>query len=48
MTDRWAEQSIDPALFSQELMANASGLVVDEEVYFMTRKIGDDHNFQEA
>ncbi|RRT52131.1 hypothetical protein B296_00030260, partial [Ensete ventricosum] len=32
MTDRWAEQSIDPALFSQELMANASGLVVDEEV----------------
>ncbi|CAL9196288.1 probable protein phosphatase 2C 26 isoform X1 [Musa acuminata AAA Group] len=30
----WAEQSIDPALFSQELMANASGLVVDEEVSY--------------
>ncbi|RWW27459.1 hypothetical protein GW17_00008109, partial [Ensete ventricosum] len=42
MTDRWAEQSIDPALFSQELMANASGLVVDEEVYFMAWKIGDE------
>ncbi|XP_020273988.1 probable protein phosphatase 2C 1 isoform X2 [Asparagus officinalis] len=28
----WAEKNVDPALFSQELMANASGLVTDEEI----------------
>jgi len=32
MIDRWAEKNINPALFSQELMANASDLVMDEEV----------------
>ncbi|XP_020273990.1 probable protein phosphatase 2C 1 isoform X4 [Asparagus officinalis] len=32
MVDRWAEKNVDPALFSQELMANASGLVTDEEI----------------
>ncbi|XVE58966.1 hypothetical protein DITRI_Ditri05aG0005900 [Diplodiscus trichospermus] len=28
----WAEQNVDPSLFSKELMANASSLVGDEEV----------------
>lgn len=28
----WAEQDVDPSLFSEELMANASRLVDDEEV----------------
>lgn len=28
----WAEQNVNPALFSRELMANASSLVGDEEV----------------
>lgn len=28
----WAEQDVDPSLFSKELMANASRLVDDEEV----------------
>ncbi|KAI3450286.1 hypothetical protein Pfo_006951 [Paulownia fortunei] len=28
----WAEKDVNPALFSRELMANASGLVEDEEV----------------
>lgn len=31
---RWAEQNVDPSLFPQELMANASDLVGDEEVVF--------------
>lgn len=30
----WAEQDVDPSLFSKELMANASRLVDDEEVSF--------------
>ncbi|KAK6271707.1 hypothetical protein POUND7_008790 [Theobroma cacao] len=30
----WAEQNVDPSLFSKELMANASSLVGDEEVNF--------------
>ncbi|XP_010921018.1 probable protein phosphatase 2C 26 isoform X1 [Elaeis guineensis] len=30
----WAEQNVNPALFSQELMSNASGLVMDEEVNY--------------
>lgn len=30
---RWAEQNVNPALFSPELMANASDLVMDEEVF---------------
>ncbi|KAF9591916.1 hypothetical protein IFM89_010274 [Coptis chinensis] len=30
----WAEQNIDPALFSRELMANVSYLVEDEEVNY--------------
>lgn len=28
----WAEQNVDPSLFSKELMANASSLVQDFEV----------------
>lgn len=31
----WAEQDVDPSLFSKELMANASRLVDDEEVVFV-------------
>ncbi|XP_073113401.1 probable protein phosphatase 2C 26 isoform X6 [Elaeis guineensis] len=34
LIDRWAEQNVNPALFSQELMSNASGLVMDEEVNY--------------
>lgn len=34
MNDRWAEKNVDPALFSRELMANASDLVTDEEVNY--------------
>ncbi|XP_008804120.2 probable protein phosphatase 2C 1 isoform X3 [Phoenix dactylifera] len=34
LTDRWAEQNVNPALFSQELMANVSDLVMDEEVNY--------------
>ncbi|XP_008804123.2 probable protein phosphatase 2C 1 isoform X4 [Phoenix dactylifera] len=30
----WAEQNVNPALFSQELMANVSDLVMDEEVNY--------------
>ncbi|KAJ9698783.1 hypothetical protein PVL29_007715 [Vitis rotundifolia] len=30
----WAEQNVDPSLFPQELMANASNLVGDEEVNY--------------
>ncbi|KAJ4725497.1 putative Protein phosphatase 2c [Melia azedarach] len=30
----WAEQNVDPSLFSRELMANASCLVEDEEVNY--------------
>ncbi|KDP45746.1 hypothetical protein JCGZ_17353 [Jatropha curcas] len=30
----WAEQNVDPSLFPQELMANASYLVADEEVNY--------------
>lgn len=30
---RWAEQNVNPALFPRELMANASDLVMDEEVF---------------
>ncbi|KAK9154030.1 hypothetical protein Sjap_001510 [Stephania japonica] len=33
----WAEQDVDPALFSRELMANASSLVDDEEVNYDPR-----------
>ncbi|KAA8543703.1 hypothetical protein F0562_021551 [Nyssa sinensis] len=33
----WAEQNVNPALFSQELMANASSLVGDEEVDYDPR-----------
>lgn len=29
----WAEKDVDPALFSRQLMANASSLVEDEEVF---------------
>lgn len=32
MTDRWAARNVNPALFSRELMAKASNLVMDEEV----------------
>lgn len=32
MLPSWAEQNVDPSLFSRELMANASYLVGDEEV----------------
>ncbi|KAG6498018.1 hypothetical protein ZIOFF_045924 [Zingiber officinale] len=32
MIDSWADQNVDPALFSRELMANVSELIVDEEV----------------
>lgn len=39
LTDRWAEQNVNPALFSQELMANASDLVLDEEVLTIKLKI---------
>ncbi|XP_020103365.1 probable protein phosphatase 2C 1 isoform X3 [Ananas comosus] len=31
---RWAEQNVNPALFPRELMANASDLVMDEEVSY--------------
>lgn len=31
----WAEQNVNPALFSRELMTNASSLVEDEEVSFL-------------
>jgi len=30
----WAEQDVDPSLFSKELMANASRLVDDQEVRY--------------
>ncbi|CAI0549041.1 unnamed protein product [Linum tenue] len=30
----WAEEDVDPALFSRELIANASGFVPDEEVNY--------------
>ncbi|XP_042399417.1 probable protein phosphatase 2C 1 isoform X1 [Zingiber officinale] len=30
----WADQNVDPALFSRELMANVSELIVDEEVNY--------------
>ncbi|KAK8958339.1 putative protein phosphatase 2C 1 [Platanthera guangdongensis] len=30
--DGWAERGVNPALFSQELMANTSDLILDEEV----------------
>ncbi|XP_021909921.1 probable protein phosphatase 2C 26 isoform X1 [Carica papaya] len=33
----WAEQNVDPSLFSRELMANASYLVGDEEVQYDPR-----------
>lgn len=32
MLDSWAEQNVNPALFSRELMANASSFVGDAEV----------------
>lgn len=32
MLASWAEQNVDPSLFSRELMANASSFVEDEEV----------------
>lgn len=32
MVARWAEQNVDPSLFSRELMAHASDFVGDEEV----------------
>lgn len=32
MLSSWAEQNVDPSLFSRELMSNASYLVGDEEV----------------
>lgn len=32
MVCRWAELNVDPALFSKELMANASSMVEDTEV----------------
>lgn len=35
----WAEQNVNPALFSRELMANASSLVGDEEVNFDPRTL---------
>lgn len=31
----WAEKDVNPALFSRELMSNASSLVEDEEVLFL-------------
>ena len=31
---RWAEQNVDPALFSRELMSNASSMVDDPEVAY--------------
>lgn len=31
----WAEKDVNPALFSCELMTNASSLVEDEEVLFL-------------
>lgn len=33
-TNRWAERNVNPALFSQELMANASKFIMDEEVNY--------------
>jgi len=32
--DRWAEQNVDPALYSKELMAHAEAAVSSEEVRF--------------
>lgn len=32
LVGRWAEQNVDPALFSRELMRKASTFVGDEEV----------------
>nr|CAD1839863.1 unnamed protein product [Ananas comosus var. bracteatus] len=34
MLSLWAEQNVNPALFPRELMANASDLVMDEEVSY--------------
>lgn len=34
----WAEQNVDPSLFSKELMAHASSLLGDEEVDLFQRK----------
>ncbi|XP_020595042.1 probable protein phosphatase 2C 1 isoform X2 [Phalaenopsis equestris] len=33
----WAERGVNPALFSRELMANASNFVMDEEVLLLFR-----------
>lgn len=33
MLASWAEQNVDPSVFSRELMANASYFVEDVEVY---------------
>lgn len=35
MLASWAEQNVDPSLFSRELMSNASYLVEDEEVILL-------------
>lgn len=35
----WAEKDVDPALFSRQLMANASSLVEDEEVNYSPRNL---------
>ncbi|XP_073144121.1 probable protein phosphatase 2C 26 isoform X1 [Henckelia pumila] len=35
----WAEKDVDPALFSRQLMANASSLVEDEEVNYNPRNL---------
>lgn len=39
MLASWAEQNVDPSLFPQELMANASNLVGDEEVVLFKSKL---------
>lgn len=40
MFARWAEQNVDPSIFSRELMANASYLVEDEEVLLSVLNLG--------
>lgn len=39
MLASWAEQNVDPSLFPQELMANASNLLGDEEVVLSNSKL---------